>query len=207
MQPSFLGRVSGPTFLAALFLAACSGTSTSSGDPADAASPAAPATGRSDSGVDVGDAGKKDARAPEPKAGPVEVLNLSYVNDPATLSTEVTFVLRNNADRSIEKVRSVKLLFGGTEVVTWGELGVCSEWTVFSQRTSPVLTMSVGTFDTDDYDTTAVVTCSGGSTSTARGRRPRVTRSAIGNGAVTVVVNGVLGDATAFVAQAEAPAP
>ena len=207
MKPSFLLlHASGPALFAALFLAACAGTTTSSVDPdVDAAGGTSPVTGESDAGV--GDASKKDARGPEPKAGPVAVMNLSYVNDPATLSTKITFVLKNAADQPIEKIRSVKLLFDGTEVVTWGELGeYCTTWTVFPRSTSPVLTMSVGTYDTDDANPTAAVTCSD-SSQDVRGRRPRATRLAIGQGTVTVVVNGVMSDATAFVAQAEAPAP
>ena len=66
----------------------------------------------------------------------------------------------------------MKLLFGGTEVATWGELGFCPEWTVFSGGTSPVLTMSVSTYDTDDSNTTAVVTCNSSSSSTARAGAP-----------------------------------
>jgi len=209
MQPFFFRLVSSTTLLAAVFLSACSGTSTSSStDPPDASNRAAPDTDNGgDAAIGFGDASKKDGGVPPPTAGPVAVLNLSYVNNPSDLSTEVTFVLRNSANQRVEKIRSVKLLFGGTEVATWGDLGFCPEWLVFSTSTSPVLTMSVATYDTDDSNSTAFMTCSGGASSGTRGRRPRATRSAIGQGAVTVVVNGVLADATPFVAQAEAPAP
>jgi len=67
------------------------------------------------------------------------------VNDVPAQSTDVTFVLRNSDNKRLEKIRSVKLLFDGTEVVTWGDLGFCMEWLVFSASTSPVLTMSVAT--------------------------------------------------------------
>ena len=208
MQPLFCRLASSTTLLAAVLLSACSGTSTSSSTDAPDASIGEPDTeSESDAASTSGDASKKDGGASLPTAGPVALLNLSYVNDVPHQLTEVTFVLRNRDKQRIEKIRSVKLLFGGTEVATWGDLGFCPEWLVLPASTSPVLTMSVGTYDTDDSNSTALVTCSGGASSTTRGQRPRVTRLAIGKGAVTVVANGVLADATPFVAQAEAPAP